>query len=156
MSGSILVASQGMTLISQKGKHFDDPVAWKNADSWADPAPHIERATSLLLINDTDAAHDFPAPAGGWHLLDGKAIAKPVTVAPFRSLVVIRSGDAIGLPPYVMASGIDYRAPSTAPVAGKGGKHKPLPASGGPHGETAPTGAGTAPPPGNATGPTIH
>jgi parallel beta-helix repeat protein len=131
MSGTTLIASPGLTLISQKGKHIDDPAAWKAADSWADPAPHVERAASLLLINDTDVPHDFPAPAGGWHQLDGKAVAKALTVAPFRSVVVIRTGDGTGLPPYVMASGIDYRAPTPGPAKDakdKGLKH-PAPSS---------------------------
>ncbi len=123
MSGTTLVASPGLTLISQKGKHVDDPLAWKAADSWADPDPKVVRAVSLLLINDTDAVHEFPAPAGGWHQLDGKAIAKGLAIAPFRSQVVVRTGDGTGVPPYILASGIDYRAPAPPSGSGKPGKH---------------------------------
>jgi hypothetical protein len=143
MSGTTLVASLGLALVSHKGKRFDDAAAWKSADAWADPGPHVERGTSLLLINDTDSAHDFPAPAGGWHQLDGKAVAKAVTVAPYRSVLLVRSGDAGGLPPYIMASGIDYRAPAAAAVAGKNSKRKPV---GGGHPEPAPAGANPSSP----------
>jgi len=138
MSGTALVASPGLALVSHKGRHFDDAAAWKSADGWADPSPHVVRETALLLINDTSSAFDFPAPAGSWHQLDGKAVAKALTVASFRSVLLVRSGEAGGLPPYVMASGIDYRAPASPALAGKNAKRKP--GSGG-HPEAAPAGA---------------
>jgi hypothetical protein len=142
MSGTSLVASPGLVLVSQKGKRFDDPSAWKSADGWADPAPRVDRETSLLLINDTASVHEFPAPAGGWHQLDGKAIAKALAVAPFRSVVLVRTGDGGGLPPYIMASGIDYRAPATAALAVKNAKRKPTTG----HPEAPPAGVNPAAP----------
>ncbi len=126
MSGTTLVAVPGEPLISLKGKRYDDAPLWKMAAAWADPAPTVVRASALLLINDGDAPHTFAAPAGGWHQLDGKPIAKGLVVAPWRSVVVVRSGEPAGAPPYVLASGIDYRAPSavTAPALVKGAKKK--------------------------------
>jgi hypothetical protein len=44
-------------------------------------------------------------------------VAKVVTVAPYRSAVLVRASDAAGLPPYVLASGIDYRAPTDRAAA---------------------------------------
>ena len=120
MSGTVFVTVAGTALASVPGNGaIDDPSALKQACAWADPSPRALRGASLLLINDTEQSHDFPAPAGGWRDLAGKAIAKTVTVAPFRSALLVREGDGTALPPYLLASGVDYRAPPGKGVATK-------------------------------------
>jgi hypothetical protein len=112
LTGTTLIAAGAAGLIGGSAS-FEDAAAWAKAERWGDAGARCERATPLLLINDTEQPHDFAAPGGGWSDLAGKPAAKAITVAPFHSVVLLRKGaDAGGLPPYVCASGIDYRARS--------------------------------------------
>jgi hypothetical protein len=133
MSGTVMITAAGTALAFLPGRAaVDDVAAVRQACPWFDPAVKPVRAATLLLVNDGEQAFDFPAPAGGWRDLAGKAIARTVTVAPFRSALLLREGDGAGLPPYVLASGIDYRAPPGPAVAAKGkakAKPKPPPAA---------------------------
>ncbi len=114
LSGTVFVVSGTAPAIGGK-QSYDDPAAWAKDEHWGDPAAKLQKATPLLLINDTEQAHDFVPPSGSWTDLAGKPIGKAVTVAPYRSAVLLRRGaDGGALPPYLTASGIDYRAPSLA------------------------------------------
>ncbi len=114
MSGTQLVASPTLALVQVGGRRADDVAAWQQLAPWADAGARVERATILLLINDTMREHAFPTPAGGWALSGGGTLGKTIPVAAFRSAVLVRAGGADGVPPYVLASGEDYRAPAVA------------------------------------------
>jgi hypothetical protein len=109
MTNTTYILSPGLAAAKSGGAAFQDAAAIRAAAPWTDSSPRIVRASALLLINDTEQPHDFTAPTGTWAEASGKPVAKSVTVAPFRSAVLVRASDASGLPPYVLASGIDYR-----------------------------------------------
>lgn len=113
MSGTTLIASPNVPIAAGKGRSrdFQAVADLAIAERWADPQAKLLRATSLLLINDTAKPHAFPAPRGGWSGLDGKAISGEITVEPFRTAVLVRAAPPDQTPPYVLASGIDYRGP---------------------------------------------
>lgn len=110
MEGTTIVASPGVPVATIKnGRSYDDIAALAGDHRWADGQARTLRATSLLLINDTTTAHVFPAPRGGWSGVDGKPIGKEVAVEPFATVVLVRAAAPDGTPPYILASGIDYR-----------------------------------------------
>ncbi|MBA3936876.1 MAG: right-handed parallel beta-helix repeat-containing protein, partial [Planctomycetes bacterium] len=89
MSGTTLVASPSLPLVTMGGRRADDAASWQQFGAWADAGARVERATILLLINDTEREHAFPTPAGGWSLCAGGAAGKTIRVAPFRSAVLV-------------------------------------------------------------------
>jgi len=99
--------------------------AWSSGNStWVQSSGQQLVGNAYLLINDTEDSAAIPPPAGTWFRLDGSAVTAPVTVAPFRS-VVIRTAGALPATPYTVASGINWRAatPTTVvlPVGSGGG-----------------------------------
>lgn len=110
MQGTTIIASPGVPVATIKnGRSYEDAASMAGDHRWADGQARTLRATSLLLINDTTAPHVFPAPRGGWSGLDGKPIGKEIAVEPFTTVVLVRAAAPDGTPPYVLASGIDYR-----------------------------------------------
>lgn len=86
--------------------------------SWAQNSGLQATGNAYLLINDTESAASMPLPAGTWTLADGTAVAGPVAVAPFRS-VLLRTAGTLPTAPYAVASGLDWRqAVPTAKVLG--------------------------------------
>lgn len=118
LSGTTMVAAPGSGVVRGGNQRYEDAAAWKQACRWADPEPRVQKAHALLLINDTEQEHAFDPPSG-WSDLAGKSAGKAVTVAPFRSAVLIRSGDGAGIPPFLTASGIDYRGASFSGATAK-------------------------------------
>ncbi|HYE08523.1 MAG TPA: right-handed parallel beta-helix repeat-containing protein [Planctomycetota bacterium] len=112
ITGSTIIAAPGTVLANAGGTRWQDVAGWSQGCAWADGQARLVRATALLLINDTEREHAFDPPTGAWVDSAGKAVGKAVTVAPFRSVVLARGEAVDGLPPYILASGIDYRAPA--------------------------------------------
>ena len=82
---------------------------WTAANaSWAQ-GDRLLTGNAYLLINDTESSAAMTVPAGTWTLHDGTAVSGLVTVAAFRSAVLITAG-AVPSTPYTVASGIDWRA----------------------------------------------
>lgn len=115
MSGTVFVLSPGTAAAAAKDRRWDEPGSWKAELPWADQQPRGGRMASLLLINDTDAEQTMTPPGSGWLTIDGKPAGNGVAIAPFRSAVVVRDGREDGLPPYLCASGTDWRAEPRAP-----------------------------------------
>jgi hypothetical protein len=134
MSGTTFVVLPGTPVAAVKGgSRIDEAAALAQAQSWADSQAKQLKASSLLLINDTAETFTFAAPRGGWSTLDGTSIKDGIEVAPFRSQVLVIAKAMGDLPPYIVASGIDYRAadPGAAPaepaVAKASSKSRPAP-----------------------------
>ncbi len=90
---------------------MDTLAAWTAAASWADDTDsRVVRANAILLFNYTEASADVPVPTGTWTLPDGTAVGATVSLAPFRSQVLITNDAVPSSPPYIAASGIDWRA----------------------------------------------
>jgi parallel beta-helix repeat protein len=104
MSGTLFVASPGTALLTIDRTRKDDTQGWAALGPWLDLAPKIQRATALILINDTEQSLEMPVPSGSWALASGGPAGKAVAVAPFRSQVLLAARDGAGLPPYVLAS----------------------------------------------------
>lgn len=104
MSGTQVIASPGVALGLIGGQRRDDPKSWSSVAKWLDPAPTVQRATALLLINDSDKTVEMAVPSGTWALSSGGPAGKQVAVEPFRSVVLVAARDGAGLPPYVLAS----------------------------------------------------
>jgi hypothetical protein len=115
MSDTVYILSPGVAAMRAGNRSYNEPGSWKGEMPWADQNPRQARLASLLLINDTDTEQTMTAPGSGWMTSDGKALGKGVAVKPFRSVVVVRPGPEAGLPPYLCASGTDWRAEPRAP-----------------------------------------
>jgi hypothetical protein len=109
MTGTTLIAPPATPLVACRQQRWND-AAWAKDRTWADAGARIVRAQSLLLINDTVEPFEFAVPGGGWSDLAGRPATK-VAVPPFRSVVVVRPDESTQ-PPYLTASGADYRAAS--------------------------------------------
>ncbi|MCB9650537.1 MAG: right-handed parallel beta-helix repeat-containing protein [Deltaproteobacteria bacterium] len=92
------------------GTEFDDVAAWASAASWADATDTrlLQAQAALVLFNDTEATASVPVPAGTWRLTDGSAAGAAVQLAPFAGAVLL-TDEAYTGPPYLSASGIDWR-----------------------------------------------
>lgn len=113
MSGTTFIApASGAGLIRPEGAADLSTLAgWTAAASWADAtASRMVGANAFLLFNDTEASAAVPVPGGSWTLPDGTAVGATVTLEPFRSVVLVTSAPVPHDPPYVAASGIDWRA----------------------------------------------
>ena len=126
MSGTQFIASPGVALFDLDGNRKDEPQAWAALGTWLDPAPRIQRATALILINDGDQPLEMPVPAGTWTLSGGGPASKLVPVPPYRSVVLLAARDGAGLPPYVLASELDAAKDAKEAKKGKPAK-KPKP-----------------------------
>lgn len=108
MSGTKLLTRDGADLVLRDGNTSRTLAQWKAEESaWADPAPTTYQGNGYLFINDTEATVAFPLPAGvTWLQLGGAAVGSTVSIAPFRSVVLLAaSGNVAGLSPYYLASG---------------------------------------------------
>jgi parallel beta-helix repeat protein len=95
---------------------YDTLGGWTAAASWASAAgSSLERANAVLLFNDTDSEAVMEVPTGSWTFPGGGAVGSTVTLAPFRSTVLVTTDPIAADPPYHAASGIDWRA--ATPVA---------------------------------------
>jgi parallel beta-helix repeat protein len=115
MSGTKMLTRDGLELVrrnpppNQSPALWYTPAQWLAAESaWADPAPTTDQGNGYLFINDTETTVAFPLPAGvTWQQLGGAAVGSTISIAPFRSVVLLASaGDVAGVPPYSLASGI--------------------------------------------------
>ena len=107
MSGTKLLTRDGADLVRRDGDTARTLAQWKSEESaWADPAPTAYQGNGYLFINDTEAAVDFPLPAGiTWQQLGGGAVGATVTIQPFRSVLLLATaGSTAGLAPYHLAS----------------------------------------------------
>jgi hypothetical protein len=119
-SGNHLVVPTGQRAVGVGDASYDTAAAWRTAcPSWADATASSSASRALLLVNDTEAAATMTVPAGTWTLVDGSAVGTTISVAPFRSVVLL---SATAIPtsqaPIVAASGANLRAgalPSVAP-----------------------------------------
>jgi parallel beta-helix repeat protein len=107
MTGTQFIASPGVALLDIDRTRKDEPEGWAAIGRWLDPAPMIQRATALVLINDTAHAVEMPVPTGAWALSTGGPASRQVPVEPFRSVVLVAARDGAGLPPYVLASELE-------------------------------------------------
>ncbi|HEX3132718.1 MAG TPA: right-handed parallel beta-helix repeat-containing protein, partial [Planctomycetota bacterium] len=107
MSGTLLIASPGVALFDLDRNRKDEPQGWAAIGKWLDPAPKVQRATALVMINDTNQAAEMPVPSGSWTLSKGGTATKTVAVEPFHSVVLVAARDGANLPPYVLASDVD-------------------------------------------------
>ena len=108
MSGTSLLTQNGADFVMRDGSTARTLAQWKSEESaWADPAPALYQGNGYLFINDTEAAVNFPLPGGvTWQQLGGGAVGATVSIAPFRSVVLLAaSGSVAGLSPYYLASG---------------------------------------------------
>lgn len=89
--------------------------AWTSDAPWASTTgSSIDRANAILLFNDTEAAVTLPVPTGSWSEPGGGAVGSTITLQPFASTVLV-TDDAVAVsPPYIAASGIDWRADEPA------------------------------------------
>lgn len=102
---------------------LDSLSAWTAIAPWADAAgSRIVRQHAMLLFNDTESAAAVAVPAGTWTLPDGTAVGATVALEPFRSAVLVSTAAPPATPPYIAASGIDWRAaePVTTYLGGEG------------------------------------
>lgn len=129
----------GNTISSNNGHGlFDTLGEWTaDASSWATSSgSRIVGANAILLFNDTEATATVPVPAGSWTLPDGGPVGATVSLEPFRSAVLVTADAVPSTPPYLAASGINWRA--AEPVATYLGDTGPIFADGF---ETGATGA---------------
>ncbi|MGC4120973.1 MAG: right-handed parallel beta-helix repeat-containing protein [Myxococcales bacterium] len=108
-----VLPASGANLVRQDGVgDLDTVAAWTaNAPNWASATgTRLTQGNAILLFNDTEADATMAVPAGTWKRLDGSDPGAAVTVAPFRSVVLVSAGVAPVTPPYYAASGIDWRA----------------------------------------------
>lgn len=120
MSGTTFVVPTGQRLARTSGGADQNLATWQSANpSWADSGATLVAKNPILLFNDTETTAAIAVPGGTWTLLNNTAVGATVSVAPFRSVVLVPSGATTvpTSPPYYAASGSDYRAPLTAPVA---------------------------------------
>jgi len=113
MTATTLIASaSGAAVIRPENASDIDTIAgWTSAASWADGTDsRVVRANAFMLFNDTEQNASMAVPAGNWTYPDGTAATGTVAVAPFRSVVLVSSAPVSIDPPYIAASGIDWRA----------------------------------------------
>ncbi len=108
MSGTRLLTRDGTDFVYRDGNTQRTLAQWKSEEAaWADPAPATYQGNGYLFINDTEANVAFPLPTGiTWQQLGGSAVGSTVSLAPFRSVVLLAGpGSTAGLSPYYLASG---------------------------------------------------
>jgi len=94
---------------------FSTLAAWTADAPWASAVGSlINRSNAALLFNDTEATAQVAVPPGSWTRPDGSPVGAAVTLDPFRSAVLVTSDSVPSTPPYIAASGIDWR--SAVPV----------------------------------------
>ncbi len=107
MSGNRMVNQDGLERIKQESGVEQTIAQWQASEpSWRDPAPLTNVGNSFLFINDTEAAINFPLPAGNnWQTLAGASAGSAISIAPFRSaLLMATSGSTANLKGYYLAS----------------------------------------------------
>ena len=129
---TFIAAVTDASVIRPEGEaEIEDLAGWTAAAPWADASgSRVVRANAILLFNDTEASASLPVPAGNWRMPDGTQVSGSLSIAPFRSVVLV-GDDSVGAdPPYRSASGVDWRSetPVTSylthggePDAGDGG-----------------------------------
>lgn len=102
MSGTTFVVPEVRQLVYADWDEISLSSWQSNESDWADPDPTVVEGEAYLYINDTEATVDFPLPAEvEWEELDGDSISGNVSIAPFRSVVLMAAGgDASGVNPY--------------------------------------------------------
>ncbi len=175
MSQTTLVAAVNNAAVVRAGEtELDTLAAWTGAAGWADGnGSKVERANSYLLFNDTETAQTMTVPTGQWRTTDASAVGASITVAPFRSVLLLTDGPVPTNPPYQAASGVDWRAAEpTGSVLGEvetpgdggvpgptpdGGVPGPTPDGGTTSDGSVPTGgdAGVDAPPGGGNTPVV-
>lgn len=124
MTGTTFIApAAGAHVIREGNNDYDTLAAWTTAaPTWASATDSlVVRKNALLVFNDTEAAVDVPTPAGTWTLPDGSAVGASLHLEAFRSVVLVTDGAVAAMPPYVAASGIDWRAAEPGMASGGGG-----------------------------------
>ncbi len=117
MSTTTFVVPSANNAARTNGGTNQTTAQWKAANgSWATTATEV-LGNPIVLFNDTESTANITVPAGTWQDLSGTTVGATVSVAAFRSVVLVTSGTAPSTPPYYAASGTDYRAPLTTPVA---------------------------------------
>lgn len=114
MSGTTFVTSHAEAGAVRAGDTLYDTVdAWAAAASWADPTRSrvLRTRSALLVFNDTESRRPVALPAGEWTRLDGTAAEQSLVLEPFEGAVLLTE-DAYDGPPYLAASGIDWRDPA--------------------------------------------
>jgi len=111
---TFIVPTTGAGLVREENRSSDFTTlsSWATAaPSWASEAgSRLVKGNAVLLFNDTEEDTVMAVPAGTWRLPDGSAVGTTVTVAPFRSVVLVTDAAVATAPPYHAASGIDWRA----------------------------------------------
>ncbi len=109
LSGTIFVLPDPRSALIADNQHTRlDVQAWRKAAEWADPRPRGHLGRVLVLINDAEAEAEMVPPRGAaWKTLDGADARRGVSVAPWRSRVVIAHGRVAGsVPQWLLASAI--------------------------------------------------
>ncbi len=114
MGHTTFVASSSMAGVirSQPGGTMLDTLAeWTAAASWASAVGSlVARSNAILLFNDTEEPTAVEVPPGSWNRPDGSPVGADVVLEPFRSVVLVTTDAVPADPPYIAASGIDWRA----------------------------------------------
>jgi parallel beta-helix repeat protein len=108
LTGTRLLTQNGADLVLRDGGTSRSLAQWQTEEAaWADPAPTTYQGNGYLFINDTEATVACPLPSGvTWQQLGGGAVGATVSLAPFRSVVLLATGGSVaGLSPYYLASG---------------------------------------------------
>ena len=116
MSGSTFVMPTASQAAHPSSGADQTVAAWQAANaSWAGSATAVP-GDPILLFNDTESTASIAVPAGTWHDLAGATVGSTVSVAAFRSVVLVGASAPPATPPYYAASGTDYRAAPTPPA----------------------------------------
>lgn len=119
MSSTTFVVPTGQRVARTSGGSDQTLAQWQAANpSWAQNTSATSHIAShpILLFNDTESTANITVPSGTWTHLNGGAVGATVSVAAFRSVVLVSGTAPATTPPYYAASGTNYRAPLTTPV----------------------------------------
>lgn len=119
MTSTTFVVPTGQPVARTTGGTNQTLAQWQAANSsWAQNTSATSHIAShpILLFNDTESTANIIVPSGTWTHLNGSAVGATVSVAAFRSVVLVSSTAPATTPPYYAASGTNYRAPLTTPV----------------------------------------
>ncbi len=107
MTGTTFLHPAPDTSIVAAGRTAMTTAEWQSSvPDWADPDPRVVEGEAYLFINDTTSPADMVLPEKvDWTSLEGDTVAGTISVAPFRSRVLLTNGgDTTDLPPYFLRS----------------------------------------------------
>jgi hypothetical protein len=124
MRGTSFIAAPANAAVIRPKKtgDIDDLATWvATCPTWAEASDRVVRAQAFTLINDTTHRATMPVPAGEWTLPDGSAVGATISVDAMMSVTLITTDSGMPDAPYLVASGIDYRADTPLAAIGPDG-----------------------------------